>query len=200
MWYCVIKCLICGVITSTVLEICKISANVADYGCSGNTVYKAQTGVTSVVTVSSECHSTHRPQGFLSREADPQSLHQGWIPKRCHLCLPAVGWIVSAAVATGTGPQDEGLSSSSTLLYSSRLSQDWRLMEREKEGRGGGEWRKSPETLAGLAGRREGRETSGRFMLSVWLKMKARRTNADVPSVCFVSCTSYDRVPKKTVA
>lgn len=48
------------------------------------------------------------------------------------------GWIVSAAVAAGTGPRDGGLSSSSSLYYSSRLSEDSRLMERKgRQGSGG---------------------------------------------------------------
>ena len=62
----------------------------------------------------------------------------------------------------------------------------------ERKGRGG-EQRKSPETLAGLAGRQEGRETSGWFMLSVWLNMKGHSANADMPSLfihSLVSCTA----------
>lgn len=76
----------------------------------GNILYRAQTGVTSVINIRSECHIALRePPGVYQGRLTQQCSHQGWIPKQCHPCLPVFGWIVSAAVAAGTGPQDEGL-------------------------------------------------------------------------------------------
>lgn len=158
----------------------------------GNIVYRMYTGVSHSVLfiIRAEHHLVSREPRALLRQAYPRSLLQG-LNSKAVSSQPACVWMDSLCSSSSW----HWASGRRTLLlifpfvFLSPLSLG--LKTNGKKRKGGWEQRNGLETLAG---RLEGRETSVWFMLSVWLKVREHRTNADMPSVCFgnlVSCTTY---------